>query len=123
MKAEQARKVKKQAESDHWRKVSEEREVESRRIKKANDHYMKNEYTKFENKVYSDIRKAAKLRENHIYVTDPNSAAWERLEKKLRADGYRVQGHHQAGEYENMGDFNAPCNIWRDAYWYYEVSW
>jgi len=51
----------------------------------------------------------------------------QKLVKTLKQDGYNAWYEEDFinGEYDNMGDFNAPCNVWRDSRWIYtlHVSW
>lgn len=122
MKANEARKVTKQAELLQAAKRAAEQRAEDARIERENAKYLRDEYPKFEAEVYRDIRKTAKSGGKSISVT-PKGIAWQKLEPKLREDGYHIQAHFVPGEYENMGDFNAPCNVWVPAYWWYSVSW
>jgi len=123
MKATEAKSLTKTAEEEQQRKQAEAWAEEDRRKREANERYMREKYSSFEAEVYKKIKDAAKRGERYIHVTDPKGVAWEVLRPKLVADGYHIEPHWVAGEYENMGDFNAPCNIWHDPYWYYTVSW
>lgn len=123
MKVEQAKKLTRKAAELAARRANKAAKAEADRIRKANRDYMKNEYPGFQAGVYADIKAATASQAHSITIEPPNSAAWEKLEKKLLKDGFQVQSYFVQGEYENMGDFNAPCNVWRDSYWYYKVSW
>ena len=123
MKAKHARAITKHARTRREQREIRARDLETQQRQEADANYMRDEYPKFEASVYADIRKASAQGLNKIWIRDPRGCAWVALEAKLRTDGYHITMHHEAGEYENMGDFNAPCNLWRDPYWWYEVSW
>lgn len=123
MKASEARKATERAEESKYNALIEERRKKADIEKSRDAKYMRDEYPKFEREVYNDIRKATKDGRHSINVSDPRGCAWKKLGSKLIDDGYRVEANYVDGSYENMGDFEAPCNIWNDPYWYYKVSW
>lgn len=123
MLAKHAKALTKRAETLAQKRKAQKLTEEEKKRKTENDRYMRDEYPKFEAKVYAEIRQASKSGISSIRVVDPRGIAWDRLSHKLESDGYSIQTHYVEGEMENMGDFNAPCNIWRDPYRWYEVSW
>jgi hypothetical protein len=85
--------------------------------------YMREEYPRFKADIQKQIREASAHGRRDITVVDPPNHAWQALEEELRANGYSIGSRFTHGEYENMGDSSAPCNIWRDSYWSYKVGW
>jgi hypothetical protein len=51
------------------------------------------------------------------------SVTHQQLEKDLIKRGFVLITRYHDGEYENYGDYNAPCNVWRDAYQTWTISW
>ena len=123
MKAADAQVLTKKAKDAQAKREARTLAAEAKKAEAQTKRYMREEYPAFEEEVYGSIKIAALNRLRKVDVEPPCGAAWERLEQKLRADGYFIESHFVEGSYQNMGDFNAPCNIWTEPYWYYTVSW
>ncbi len=123
MKAKDAQDLTKRAEKSHLDAIAAQRRAEANKRKKADALYMQNEYAGFESDVYKQIKQAAKNREKHIYVKDPRPIAWNKLETKLKDDGYNIQADWVTGYYTEYGDSAAPCNVWTEPHWNYKISW
>lgn len=124
MRAEQARKILKDTEESNYKRELVKRSHAERKRRDRHNKEMA-EFDKIMDTIHDKIKEAVKglytrVTFDHSSYTGETQTA---IEERLKEEGYRVYRQFVPGEYENMGDFNAPCNIWRDSYWYLDIWW
>ena len=129
MKASDAKRMSVRAIAKQNKQLASEAARKEVERNQARDVALKTDYPKRLVALRKQIHDAAKSgRSEHSYCMSSDDTAGEEIINKLAevltADGYTCQiiRNFVPGSYENMGDFNAPCNIWRESCWTFTLS-
>ena len=123
MNADKAREMvkahaKKVQRAEQYAKTKEERAYRERERKEVA------RYPQILAEITHAIETAAKSGYNNVVVDKKwLNVTHDQLEKDLTKRGFKLQTHYHDGHYEDYGDFNAPCNVWQDAYQTWTISW